>query len=207
MPFKIDTIETDNLSVNGTQITENGGLPYKVYTALLTQNGTDTESTINSGSLTIGVTYTVNQNSPGMDFTNVGAPNNNIGTKFVATGTVPNSWGDGATYTLAYSEGAPVVTVLENTIGNIWFTYNSIGYYEIQLSNPIDVDKTFLYIGNGPTVGGTIFYEESAFKTISFPGSSGTASTLILFTSSNGFGGGFTNGGLNKTPIEIRVYN
>ena len=179
--------------------------PYKVYTALLTQSGGDDFQSISSGSLTIGVTYQIISASgdPG-DFTNVGAPNNNLGTYFVATGTDPNEWG---AYELEYNEGAPVVTVLENTIGNIWFTYDSIGYYEIQLSNPIDVDKTFLYIGNGPTVGGTIFYEESAFKTISFPGSSGTASTLILFTSVDGFGSGFTDGRLNKTPIEIRVYN
>ena len=69
MPFKIDTIETDNLSVNGTQITENGGSPYKVYTALLTQTGTNPpvatvlENTLGVnltfGYLAIGV-YTIN---------------------------------------------------------------------------------------------------------------------------------------------------
>ena len=39
MPLNVDEISTGSLSVNGTEITENGGLPkYKVYTALLTQN-------------------------------------------------------------------------------------------------------------------------------------------------------------------------
>jgi hypothetical protein len=41
MPLNVDQISTGSLSVNGTEINKNGGLPYKVYTALLTQSGTD----------------------------------------------------------------------------------------------------------------------------------------------------------------------
>ena len=76
-------------TINGESILR----PYKVYTALLTQSGDNDEQVINTGTLTIGVTYEINDNSPGMDFTNVGAPNNTVGTYFVATGTTPNSWG------------------------------------------------------------------------------------------------------------------
>jgi hypothetical protein len=199
MPFKIDTIETDNLSVNGTQITENGGLPYKVYTALLTQSGTDTESTINSGSLTIGVTYTVNQNSPGMDFTNVGAPNNNIGTRFVATGTVPNSWGEGATYTLAYSEGAPVVTVLENTIGNIWFTYNNVGNYNIIKDSNFEQNKTFVILTNNLSGNVGIVGQNMALGFECYGDEIIPLSTAV--------DNNYENGVLFNTPIEIRVYN
>ena len=47
------------------------------------------------------------------DFTNVGAPNNSNGTSFVATATTPTAWGGGV---LSYDVGAPVVTILENTI-------------------------------------------------------------------------------------------
>ena len=202
MPFKIDTIETDNLSVNGTQITENGGLPYKVYTALLTQSGTDTESTINSGSLTIGVTYTVNQNSPGMDFTNVGAPNNNLGTKFVATGTIPNSWGEGATYTLAYSEGAPVVTALENTIGNIWFTYQGNGFYFINSNGLFTINKTWGF--SVSVFAGTTGIIEPISIDISGAGGSEPPNTINIRLQGGDFGGDDL---LNKTPIEIRVYN
>jgi len=48
---------------------------------------------ISSGVLIIGQGYTINRVSSGMNFTNVGAPNNNQGTYFVATGTTPASWG------------------------------------------------------------------------------------------------------------------
>jgi hypothetical protein len=41
MPLNVDRISTGSLSVNGTEINKNGGLPYKIYTALLTQSGTD----------------------------------------------------------------------------------------------------------------------------------------------------------------------
>lgn len=93
---------------------------YRVYTALLTQSNGDGPSMLNDEPLTIGVTYQItDQGGSGWDFTNVGAPNNNTGTYFVATGTTPNSWGD-LGVSLNFNTGAPVVTVLENTIGNIW---------------------------------------------------------------------------------------
>jgi hypothetical protein len=178
---------------------------YKVYTALLTQSGGGDSQSISNDPLTIGATYEITQIDDG-DFTNVGAPNNNLGTYFVATGTTPN-WGTFGENVLEYNTGAPVVTVLENTIGNIWFTYSGPGAYEIILSNSIDIDKTFLHVGNGSTVGGTLFYEESGFKTISFPSISGFSSTLFLYSSGNGFGVDFIDNRFNKTPIEIRVYN
>ena len=201
MPLNIDNITTEKLSVNGTDIT--GNAPYKVYTALLTQSGGDSTVDITSGSLTVGVTYWITSGSDG-DFTNVGAPNNNTDTYFVATGDVPSSWGTSGS--LRYNEGAPVVTVLENTIGNVWFTYNSIGFYQINLSNSIDIDKTFLYIGNGTSVGGLVFYEESGIKTITFP-SIGSSYLLNLYSSIDGYSINFIDDKFTNTPIEIRVYN
>ncbi|MEY3499974.1 MAG: hypothetical protein RL308_1643, partial [Bacteroidota bacterium] len=47
---------------------------YKVYTALLTQSGGNTIDSIDTGTITIGFTYRIANLSPGMDFTNVGAP-------------------------------------------------------------------------------------------------------------------------------------
>jgi hypothetical protein len=114
---------------------------YKVYTSLLTQSGGDNYQSISSGSLTIGVTYQIISASgaPG-DFINVGAPNNNLGTYFVATGTDPNEWG---AYELEYNTGAPVATVLENTIGNVWFNYFGIGQYQIFSDNLFTLDKSW----------------------------------------------------------------
>lgn len=115
--------------------------PYKLYTALITQGGGDNSLSKNSGNLDIGVTYFINVNSPGMDFTNAGAPNNDVGTYFVATETRPNSWGidENKKNILYYNTGAPVVNVLENTIGNIWFNYSDPGLYDI-LSNDLFID-------------------------------------------------------------------
>jgi len=90
----------------------NAAVPYKVYRALLTQSGNDNPDSIISDLLTIGVTYTINNFNPSYtlgDFTNVGAPNNNIGTSFVATGTTPNNWG--TSIQLEFNTGAPVATV------------------------------------------------------------------------------------------------
>jgi hypothetical protein len=120
---------------------------YKVYTALVIQSGGDDQYSIDTGLLTIGVTYYINNNSEGMDFTNVGAPNNIAGeyTYFVATGTTPASWGANegtGNGTLVYNTGAPVVNVLENTIGNVWFTYASAGEYRMGSNSLFTSDKT-----------------------------------------------------------------
>ena len=114
---------------------------YKVYTALLTQSGSDGPTLVIDLPLIVGVTYEIIDNDGDTaDFTNVGAPNNNGGTYFVATGTTPNSWGANLLGELSYNTGAPVVTVLENTIGNIWFQYNGVGIYEIR-SESLFIDK------------------------------------------------------------------
>lgn len=165
---------------------------YKVYTALLTQNGTDNYQSISSGPLTIGVTYQIISEGANDDFTNVGAPNNNVGTSFVATGTTPNYFVDGE---LEYNTGAPVVTVLENTIGNIWFTYGSIGQYRVYSNGLFIEDKTTIDID-------------------SF-GGNGDITNLISNTTLNGSGEfrintdktGFADNVLVKNRLEIRVYN
>jgi hypothetical protein len=168
---------------------------YKVFTALVTQSGGDEFIGISSGELTIGVTYEINLDNSG-DFTNVGAPNNNQGTYFVATGTNPNSWG---TNSLKYNTGAPVVTVLENTIGNLWFNYVDIGYYKLS-SESLFTNLKSTSIMQTPTDGGdrtapglytTYFDGESDFYISTFKVSDISA----------------VNDYLLNTFIEIRVYN
>jgi hypothetical protein len=174
---------------------------YKVFTALLTQSGGDNTLSINTGNLTIGTTYIINDFSEGMDFTNVGAPNNNTGTYFIATATIPNNWGidEGSASILQYNTGAPVAIVLENTIGNIWFTYVDIGYYQLSseslftrlkstsiMQTPIDSgDQTV------PGLYTTYFGGEVVFYISTFKVSDISA----------------VNDYLLNTFIEIRVYN
>jgi len=136
--------------------------PYKVYTALLTQSGEDNQETLIDEPLTIGVTYKIGDQAGGTwDFTNVGAPNNDIDTYFVATGTTPNSWGNG---TLIYNEGAPIVTVLENTIGNIYWIYDSTGVYK--------------------AVGGAGTFEDGKFGLIQGAGNSSSLVSLWSYNAS-----------------------
>ena len=179
-------------TINGQSVTPS----YKVYTALLTQSGDDQIVQQGSGNITVGVTYKIIAGKGGTwDFTNVGAPNNNGGTYFVATGTTPNEWGESA---LEYNEGAPVVTVLENTIGNIYFQYNTVGNYSVvtEPESLFPVGKTICFLGS---VG-----DDYASPSYGFLRLGGGDSCRILtqdFTNTD------QDSMLNNTPIEIRVYN
>lgn len=170
-------------------VSGNGASAYKVYTALLTQSGGDNAQYQQSGDLTIGVTYYIDDNAGNPDFTNVGAPNNNVGTYFVATGTTPNSWGEAG---LAYNLGAPVVTVLENTIGNIWFTFDSDGLYYANSTSLFDLDKTAVFMGT---------------QGVNIISGARVNSNLIEIVTYNILGAANQNNILQSTPIEIRVYN
>jgi hypothetical protein len=114
--------------------------PYKVFTALVKQENAGSPGSIGPGSsLLVGRTYKIDDADG--DFTNVGAPNNDTGTSFIATGTTPAVWDNGL---LSYNEGAPTATVLENTIGNIWFEYSGEGNYYIISDSQFTLDKTFI---------------------------------------------------------------
>jgi len=173
---------------------KNTVLPYKVYTALLTQSGGDESTGIYSGPVTKGVTYEIVKEDG--DYSNVGAPNNNAGTFFLATNNeIPNSYGSGA---LIYNTGAPVVTVLENTIGNIYFTYNDTGIYNIIITN-FNILKTYSNIGMGDS---TQIYDEKGWVKV-FSNSESISLYIKCFDSKNDL----VNDMLKQTPIEIRVYN
>jgi hypothetical protein len=171
---------------------------YKVYTALLTQSGGDNPYSVTEGNgdLTIGKTYQITEQlGGGWDFTNVGAPNNDLNTWFVATGTTPNSWGiDGSLYV---NDGAPLVTVLENTIGNIWFAYVEAGGYSV-VSDDLFVDnKTFINVTHFPII------DDMRIRfTFRKSGSPSLINLATVKASEN-----LDNGLLLNTPIEIRVYN
>lgn len=180
-------------------VTNNAIPTYKVYTALLTQGGASflyqLDATTHAQNVTKGVTYTISNASDG-DFLNVGAPNNDLGTSFVAiNNNIPNSWGvSGAA--LLFDTGAPVVTVLENTIGNVWWTYGAVGLYYAN-SGLFTFNKT--YVDCKSIFGGqwqiNVFedYEES-----SFPDSVAIRNWNIS--------GGDTTDGIDLARIEIRVY-
>jgi len=181
--------------------TINASKPYKVFTALLTQSGEDdpnNEWSSGSGAVPVGITFEITGNDEGTaDFTNIGSPNNEVGTFFVSTGGNPNNWGVSDNGTLGFNTGAPVATVLENTIGNIWFTYIAVGSYQMVSDGLFPSNKTILMT---PTIqeveGPTDLYNTM----ISGP-------DVNVFYISNFYNFVKVDNFFNKIPIEIRVYN
>ena len=173
-------------------------LPYKVYTALLTQSGGSEINTINSGQLVKGVTYFFGVSvAVEWDFSNVGGPVFPESFSFVATDNAePNNWG---TANLQYNLGAPVVTVLENTIGNIWFTYHGVGYYDINKDSNFEQNKTFVILTNNLSGNVGIIGQNMAL------GFECYGDNVIQLTTA--VDNAYENGVLFNTPIEIRVYN
>jgi hypothetical protein len=174
-----------------------GNYPYRVYTALLTQSGGDDTNTISSGPVTVGVTYEIVVSAAigFWDFSNVGGPVYPETYTFVATASEePNSWA--GVDDLNYNNGAPVVTVLENTIGNIWFTYNVVGGYSIWSDSLFTENKTtFSIILMGDDL-------QSGYLCRGIVQEPNSCSIVTGDISA------YYDSVLNwKTPIEIRVYN
>jgi hypothetical protein len=173
---------------------------YKVYTALLTQSGGSNGVNQTSGTFTVGVTYKIDAYNAGDDFSNIGGPAAGLqgqwdGFSFVATGTTALVYSNSSS--IDHNEGAPVVTVLENTIGNIWFEYNDFGKYLINSSNLFSLSKTMIITSQ--------FYNSNGVANISFMNDviENTDSLLPIRT----WDGTTNDDLLYNTPIEIRVYN
>ena len=111
-------------------------------------------------------------------------------------------WGDDNT-ALLYNSGAPVATILQNTLGNIYFLYESTGYYTIHANHPDSIftfGKTWNYISPDATALG--YPEESGYKQIIW-----TNSNTLEIKCVNMGDLSSADGKLDNTSIEIRVYN
>lgn len=167
---------------------------YKVYTALLTQSGGGSVIGVSGegGTVNIGTTYLINENPDNYDLTIYGAPNNDVGTYFVSNQTSILNYTD--SLQLVYNGGAPVVKVLENTIGNIWFTYSNTGEYYCRSNDLFITDKTAIFGG---------YYYASLGLNVYYNLPTMTISEFLIITGDPNA----ANGYLQNTPIEIRVYN
>ena len=171
--------------------------PYKVFTALLTQSGGSSTVNATSGLLIVGVSYNIDTYNAGDDFSNVGGPAAGLpgewdGYSFLATGTTPNNWNNSSL--LISDEGAPVATVLENTIGNIYFEYKGAGEYACKSNSLFTENKTTIdidaYCQNGNPETSLIYRDLDT-------------STFTIGT----YKGELGNDYLYNNRLEIRVYN
>ena len=188
---------TTTTSTSSSTTTTTTTLPlYRVYTALLTQTGGDSPVLLMDLPLVPGITYEITNDDGGTaDFTNVGALNNTVGTFFVATGTTPTSWGDNLKGELEYNDAAPTVIVLENTIGNIWFTYDSVGAYSVTLANVgFQYNDTALFLSNSSSSQNGIVW--------TYVDGGGT-----IYIETADLSGNYGDGYLSRNTLEIRVYN
>jgi hypothetical protein len=172
--------------------------PYQVFTALITQSGGDDFVQQTSGPVQKGVTYYIDGGTIGLtDFSNVGGQfqtESTGGYYFIATidGT-PNEYGEASA---DYNTGAPVATVLENTIGDIWFTYTDVGDYAINSNALFTGNKTVQFINNS-------LLSDEGLLSISNDGNTNN----LIYLSSTDSEPARINDAFNNTPIEIRVYN
>lgn len=91
---------------------------------------------------------------------------------------------------------APTAIVLENTLGEVTFNYISIGNYEVVTDGLFTGDKTFALIPNSRL--GTNFIYQVSTNVLQIVCRDITSDTPFI---------PFRNDALNKTTIEIRVYN
>jgi hypothetical protein len=178
--------------------------PYEVYTALLTQTGA---SNILPGygdeMFTIGVTYTIVANPDNYDLTIYGAPNNNVGTSFVSNQTTVLPYTTSLEF--EYDTGAPVVTVLENTLGvNIAWAYTSTGNYAGTISSSTFTSNAYL---TTPSTAVQTAANNINYKVVLRIDNSDVTNKTLVLTTLNCNSGNLVNSVLGKQPIEIRVYN
>jgi hypothetical protein len=194
--------------------TINANLPapaYTVFTALVKQEG-DTQSTgtkTGGDELSLGVTYYISDNSANVDLTVFGAPNNDAGTYFICTtaGSLPLTV---AVLELTYGTITPTATILENTIGNIYFDYTAEGIYSIKSDYLFTLDKTFI---NGTSLANYSVFNQfvvvgdgtnPGFRGYYFNQDSAEAVILNTLKQATEFDDDIIN---NPICIEIRVYN
>lgn len=176
-----------------------GGGTYQVFTALLSQTGESNWINQTSGTFTVGVTYKFDTYNGIDDFSNIGGPpaapyGTWDGYSFIATGTTPLVYTNSSS--IDHNLGAPKAIILENTIGDFYFTYDDFGKFSCHSNVTFDIYKTFVTIANSNSFsGGGIGIADTDVLTNSVQIATWNAEFIPAVDN------------LFFTPFEIRVYN
>jgi hypothetical protein len=186
-------------------VTEVNSKPYKVFTALLTQSGGDDPRYMQGdgggdiSSATKGTTVQIFANLNNINYSSIGAPNSNVGTYFILTQDITLSNLDNETV-FAINTGAPVATILENTIGNVWFTYVDIGYYVVNSDGLFTTNKSIgICMPNQYVESPTDLYN---YQILNSGANHFALNSAYNYIPTDGYLGSYA-----QNSIEIRVYN
>jgi len=186
---------SDEFDIFYTQNTGNfnGAGATAQYKFLLSQSGGDDPQTATSGSLTQGVTYEIVAFETGDDFIPSGAPNNDVGTKWIANGVAP-TWGNGSE--MGWNNGAPFIyaQISNYTSYPFWFSFNSNAYYQAEKTGGFDISKTW-YVINEQSDDSSDPIGKTRMKL--------SGDTLIFQSTDSA--GVESNNILDKTPVEITI--
>lgn len=192
-----------------------GEKSYKVFTALLSQNGTvDSTKTVGNSNggplkqvttLYKGATYTIDENPNNTDLSALGAPNSSVGTKFIsALDADLVAYNLDVAVVLSFNQAGIIAQVLDNTIGDVWFTYEGIGIYAMRSDNLFPLEKT-------TTFNSTFYsFNTESVVTLSTPSLETNTENMIKLTAATiGNGSLVLNDGLiiPGVLLEVRVYN
>lgn len=189
----------NNTSSNFTSNLNNTGA-----TIISSKNSTVNQNVINSvviGGENITATTDNTVYVPNLNISNVGAgtPVTNLG--FDSNGNVVSGVTQAyKVYTALLSQtgtDAPVVTVLENTIGNIVWTRNNVGQYDGTLIGTFISGKTALFIQKNVSLTKTLLSPSDLWVLYT------DVNTISIYTSD---GSQLIDDVLNNTSLEIRVY-
>jgi len=188
---------------------------YKVFTALLSQDGVaDSTKTVGNSdggplkqvtTFSKGATYVIDENPNNTDLSALGAPNSLVGTRFISTLDADLvAYGLDVDVVFSFNQAGIRAQVLDNTIGDVWFTYEGIGVYALRSDNLFTLEKT--------TTFNSTFYNfaTESIVTLSTPSwETNTDGMIKLTAASMGNGPLGLNDGLMGTPVllEVRVYN
>ena len=191
-------------------LVENRGVQPLTFKAVLNQEGSANLVNITGfDAIDRGVTYYIVANPKNEDLTSIGATSNEVGTAFVSNGDYFNLFSEDVT--LRLNTGAPILRILENTLGFTPYCVQSdTGNYSLRCAGVefenyrvndtpviVKINESGATVANNlSSVRGAFSYEEAIVNILSYLNEGNILEDNLLNDSDNFF----------RTSIEIEVY-